>query len=743
MKSVGVPVSYGLDRFKDRQYERELLTQLLSEPATRLITVVGRRGIGKSALAAKVLHDIEYRIDSTVKTSGIIYASTRTSGISLERIYLDCTQLVDNEKERRLLEVWTGQGSAAEKVDRLLRALDDGTYVILLDNLEDKLSDDGHLDDDDLWTFFDLVFRRPSGVRVLVTTQVPLKLPSELLRYDTRISLDTGLADKDAAELLRELDRSGIAGLRDTDESRLLKAAHEVYGVPRALELMVGAMCDDLLTFPTLEELLRTFAHRGDIVANLVQDRYRRLDPDGRLVLQALAAFRCPVDRSAVQFAVELLAPGMDSAPILANLVRVHMAAVDRTTRTFALHPIDADFAYGELSEDQRKAIEQRIAEWYARQALPESEWQTIDDVAAQRKEFEHRVKAHEYDAAARILDTIDEYLIWRGSIQAVLSMHQAIHNYLPGGASKATHLAGHGFARMTAGPIAEAIDLLEEALESVTESGDKLVEAKTLLWLSYAYREVRRLSDSARVAEQSAEIFHRNGHWREQLRGLFSLGLTRAYQTDSDQALSACDRMQELAEEHDDAESHARAIDIRAMALLVAGCYPETITAADDAHEWYERAGISYEKGYDHNMAGLAHLNMGEHDQASARFHAGLNDAEGAQSTRLKGICLYNLSWLHWKLDNQAVAAEKAQQAVDTCRQAGNADLDSAQALLRAYTAMRTGDEDTAASALLEAARSAIGNTDLPSVADLASEAARLARRAGRPDIAEAAESL
>jgi len=743
VRSVGVPVSYGLDMFKNRQREQELLVSLLAEPTTRLVTIVGRRGIGKSALAAKTLRDIEHMHEPRLDVEGIVNASTRTSGISLERLYLDCARLLGGDEEQLLLTAWTGQESAAVKIQTLLRTLGNATYVILLDNLEDKLSDAGRMLDDDLWSFLDAVFRWPCEVRFLVTTQVPVALPPELLRYDVRLQLDTGLPEPDAADLLRELDRNGAGGLRSADEGELRRAAQKVHGVPRALELVAGAMIGDLLTLPTLEDLLKTFPRRGDVVANLLQDRHRRLDPDGRLILQILSVFGSPVSRVAVAWVVQALAPDLDPAPVLARLVQVQMVAVDRHARTFTLHPMDADFAYSELNLHRRQAVERRVADWYARQARPEMTWQTIDDVDPQRREFGHRLRAGDYQDAARVLNSIGEYLVGRGSVQAVLSMHGEIHDHLPDGPVRCEHLAGYGFARLSAGPMAEAIGLLETARATAAQLGQRVGEAKALLWLSYAYREMRRLAEATAAAEKSASIFSDIGRWQDEVRALFSAGLTWAYRADAARALSICEHMNVIAVAHNNPAAHARMMDIRAIGLLVAGRYRESIIAADSAYEWYERAGITYEKGYDHNMAGMAYLQLSEPDPAIQRFKAGLRDAEHAQNPRLAGICLYNLAWAHWKQHDYDAAMTAAQKAVEAFRRAGNADSAPAAALLAACEAMRTTDLGAAASALLEAARGAVGNADIGPPSDLAAESARLARQVGLFDIAASAENL
>lgn len=55
VRVVGVPVAHGIELFKNRTRESDVIARHLSDPSIRMVTVVGRRGIGKSALAAKVM----------------------------------------------------------------------------------------------------------------------------------------------------------------------------------------------------------------------------------------------------------------------------------------------------------------------------------------------------------------------------------------------------------------------------------------------------------------------------------------------------------------------------------------------------------------------------------------------------------------------------------------------------------------------------------------------------------------
>lgn len=104
---LGIPVAYGLELFKDRARELEEIGGHLCDPAIRVVSITGRRGIGKSALAAKVMErlaDGEWTVRRGVpRPHGLLNLSTRTTGITLERIFFDCARLLGREEEARLL----------------------------------------------------------------------------------------------------------------------------------------------------------------------------------------------------------------------------------------------------------------------------------------------------------------------------------------------------------------------------------------------------------------------------------------------------------------------------------------------------------------------------------------------------------------------------------------------------------------------------------------------------------------
>src|SRR5207247_2011562 len=176
--------------FRGRLDEQKLLGQYLGDKSTRLVSVIGRAGIGKTALASKVLGDLEQNRSplpsGPVPLDGIVYLSTRTKGITLEQLFEDCADLLEEADKKQLLKAQGSGLTIQDKVERLLTILDRGSYVILLDHLEELLDADRRVTDPGLQCFLDSSLAASRGVRLLITTRTPLKFDDTRSRFDTQ-----------------------------------------------------------------------------------------------------------------------------------------------------------------------------------------------------------------------------------------------------------------------------------------------------------------------------------------------------------------------------------------------------------------------------------------------------------------------------------------------------------------------------------------------------------------------------
>jgi tetratricopeptide (TPR) repeat protein len=710
---VGAPVSYGLEIFKDRHLQQEQILAWLADPATRMVTVFGRRGIGKSSLAAKIAETLAASADYR----GIVNLSTRSDGaITLERIFFMAAEVAEPAERDAIGALWASQRAPRDKLTGLFETLAGGLNLIVLDNIEDQLTDGGQPVSRDLEVFLDVIFRVPRGPRLLVTSQVPIALDPALRRMEARLHLRDGLPVRDSVALLRELDRDGEAGLLDAPEAQLEQAAMRLHGVPRALELTAGALAGDDLTLPTLDEVLADFTSRGDIVDQLAQDQYRRLEEETRLALDVLAVFRSPVRREPVEWVIAPLAPHIDVARALSGLAHVHMVSVDRPTREFALHPLDADIAYAALPATgpfSRRVLERRVAAWYEHTRVPPP-WRSIADVASERMAFEHRLRAEDYDACAFILDDASEFMALHGSTRELVGMHFALSGHLTSDAAVLADLVSYGIARHIGGPYEEAIEPLEEAAALAERLGDLPHLRRALFSLGDIRRFLRQLPEAIGTLSRAADVARQLGEAEREAHALLCLSLSHTYLGQLTEALDVAERITRLADETGEPTIRAEAGDALAAAYVVAGRWEEAYQAAGTAVSAYEEAGVPEPLGYARNVRGIALLARGRAGEAIPTLEQARTESVRAQTPRAEGLCCYNLAWAHWMAGDYASAATAARGAVEAFRRAGGSDIDASQDLETAVTAMRAGNPAAAGAALTAAAAAATGNSDL-----------------------------
>jgi hypothetical protein len=401
---AGVPPASGTPLFKNRVRERQELSQILANGRFPMVTLLGRGGIGKSALACHVLYELESNrwthTDTGPQVDGIAYLSTRTQGISLDRLFLSCARLLGEERGERIKRVWAISETdipLEEKIHRLMEALSNGLYILLLDNVEDLLDPEGRFFDAGLGMFFSVMVSRPCGVRLVLTSREPVWLPDKRLRsQDKHLWLRDGLAQCDAISLLRDLDPNGICKLGNAPDETLIRVAAFTHGVPRALELVVSLLDEhyDL----TLDELLSSFYRKEEVVQNLVEDHFRRADIGARRILQALAVFGRPVKRAALEQLLNESTPPIELAGIVQRLMRTYAISSDRETGMLSLHPIDREYACNQLPETgpfSRRNLHKAAADYYRSQRRTGMDGSiALDDLEPQLREFEQLIQA-------------------------------------------------------------------------------------------------------------------------------------------------------------------------------------------------------------------------------------------------------------------------------------------------------------------------------------------------------------
>ncbi|MFN2283254.1 MAG: hypothetical protein ACK2UQ_02465, partial [Anaerolineae bacterium] len=283
---------------------------------------------------------------------GILYLSARSTGLSLERIYTDVGRMLGDPSASRLAARWADRDTPlATKVEYLLETLQDGVYVILLDNLEDVLDDDNAIQEEGLRLFVERCMLQPGGARLITTSREQVAVTPAAVRSARHIPLREGLPEDDAVALLRDFDGDGRLGLRDAPEADLHRAVQLTQGIPRALEILAGILDRDPTL--TLNELLADETVFGEqVMEGLIAAGYERLGEEERRVLEALAVFNRPVDATAIAFLLQPWFPALDVRASLRRLVNSYFVNFSRATGEYSLHPLDREYVYRRIPDE-------------------------------------------------------------------------------------------------------------------------------------------------------------------------------------------------------------------------------------------------------------------------------------------------------------------------------------------------------------------------------------------------------
>jgi tetratricopeptide (TPR) repeat protein len=683
LRVVGRPPLDVNDYFKNRQRELNKLGQLLAQPTTRLVSVIGHGGMGKTALVCKVLQDLERHrwpyTNEDIPVDGVAYLSTRTAGISLERLFLDCAKLLGGEQEQRLNAIWTNpQIETKDKIDHLLGALGSGRYVILLDNLEDLLDDQGQLTDDDLRLFFNQSLTTTQGAQLVVTSRVALAFRREVMRFDRQVKLLEGLPTEEGVALLRELDPNGDYSLRDAPEEQLAEAVDLAHGVPRALEVLGGILAND--PFASVGEVLETFYEQEDVVQALIEENYKRLDWDARRVIEALAVFRRPVPPLAVDYLLEPFAPGLDVPGILQRLTRTNIVSVDRAAKTITLHPIDQDYAYSQLSEESkteanytRQALECCAADYYVQLRTPEETWKSINDLEPQLNEFEHRVRAEDYDDACQVLNPIDSnYLYLWGHYSRLVDMREKLLGNLTSPHLRADNLGSLGRAFHVLGYVRRATNFYREARDITREIGDRRMEGVWLGDLGRTHHDLGQFERAIELHEEALAIAREIGDYRSESIWLGELGLSYRAIGQVERAIKHYEQALVIARDVGDRQEEGRYLGNLGRAYHALGQFGRAVQFLEEALAIAREIGDRREEGLQLGRLGIDYRALGR-IKRSIEFHKrALAIAREIGDRRREGLWLGSLGLAYHALGRVDRAIRFHEEALAIAREIG-----------------------------------------------------------------------
>ena len=515
--------------FQNRHVETRLVGDFLKADAQRLITVVGRGGVGKTAMVCRLLKALERGQlpddGGALPVNGIVYLSaTGSRRVTMPNLFADLCELLPDDKAGRLDALYRDPHVTTEaKVRALLAEFPTGQRptVLLLDNFEDVVSAETfQMADAELAETLRAVLEAPShSVKVVITTRVaPADLALVKPAHQARLDLDEGLASPYAENILREMDTDGKVGLKTAPAPLLLAARERTRGYPRALEALFAILSADRDT--SIEELLADTAKMlpDNVVKELVGEAFSRLDPTAQRLMQALAIYGRPVTPAAVDYLLQPFLAGVNSAPILGRLVNMQFAR--KESGRYYLHPVDLAYALSRIERgnefDHRFdplpftqfALLHRAANYFEQTRSPRETWKKLDDLAPQLAEFELRCAGHDFDTAAAVLLEIDfDYLFLWGHFRLMAELHERLRGKLDDRDLEQRSVGDLGSAYRSLGRVGEAIRCYEQALAIAREIGNRSGEGTWLGNLANCYSTLGQTRRAIELYEQALAI--------------------------------------------------------------------------------------------------------------------------------------------------------------------------------------------------------------------------------------------
>ena len=703
--------------FQDRHFETRQIGEFIRDESLRLMTVVGRGGIGKSAMVCRLLRSLEGGQlpddGGALAVDGIVYLSDGRSfhRVNVPDLYAGLVQLLPDETVRRLDVIYKNpQSDTRALVEALVQAFPRGRTVVLLDNFEDELAiDTGKIKDAELGqalrAFLELP---PHGLKIIITTRVALGdlamvEPGRQRRYD----LDSGLEHPYAEQVLTAMDADGKVGLRDAPDSLLAEARERTLGYPRALEHLFGILSADRDT--SLQEILddtRQFLP-VKVVAVLVAEAFSRLDATAQRVMQALAVYRYPVTPAAVDYLLQLHVPGVDSGRVLSRLVNMQFA--HRDAGRYYLHQVDRDYALSRIAEGEpgdreaeqppltRFALRHRAAEWFKLSSKPRQAWKSLGDLAAQLSEFELRCEGEDYDTAAAVLLEFDfDYLFLWGHYRLMTELHERLQGKItdPGLASRSVDVLGSAYFRMA--QFQRAVDCEEEAIRLARENKDRSGEGT---WLGNLATSIANLGQNARAFEYSRkalEISREVGDRLGEAGNLSRIALLTGQTGGVAQAVEFHE--QSLAIERETGNRPGEAEDLCNLAF----CHAELGLSADSLKYYEDTLAIARDIGYRPIEAEVRvgqaalHCSRGSWEEAVRQLEQAIEIADDIGYGQLQKISRERLAMSKLHLEDLAGARKIAEAA----RQYDVPLENHATLAVLGVVAFRQGDSSVAAEA-------------------------------------------
>ena len=410
------PLPPDLLPFIGRQPELATVNQLLAEANTRLVTIAGPGGIGKTRLALVIAHQQQERAQFAHGVAFVLLAAQRSAAELLPA-------LADS-----LGLAFAAEGEPLQQLYAFLRLR---RLLLVLDNFEQVEGGAAWLSD---------LLREAPWVKVLVTSRLPLRLQAEQLLelpgLPFALSTAGDITGYPATRLFITVARRTQPDftLNPADQEALVRICRLVEGMPLALELAAGwtrvmsitaiaAAIEERIDF--LQAFVTDTPARHRSIEAVFAATWSGLSLDQKRQAASFSLFRGGGTRRVVQLVL-----GMEEQE-LAALIEASVLRYDRQADRYDMHELLRQYAERQLDDvpGTATAVRKRHSAAYCaflreREALLRGEGQLLAlaqiDMDSENiaQAWQEACRARDVESMAGALEALGTFYLWRNRYQ-------------------------------------------------------------------------------------------------------------------------------------------------------------------------------------------------------------------------------------------------------------------------------------------------------------------------------------
>jgi predicted ATPase len=510
--------------FVGRDRELAELRGLLSR--TRLLTLVGTGGAGKTRLALELARGAEPSFSSGAALVELAPVVNARLVVGAAAAVLDVRAL-----------------SGRTLVDAVVDFLAPRSLLLVLDNCEHVLGASAAL--------ADALLRAAPALTIVATSREPLRVHGEVVFRVPSLAIpdpEQGLAPGnllryEAVQLFVERAASAAPGFEIDGENAadVARICFRLDGLPLALELAaarLGALGPASIA-ERLDDRFRLLRAgspaptRQQTLTATLQWSHDLLEEDERMLFRRLAVFSSGFELAAVEAvcARDGLAEN-EVADVLARLVEKSLVTADDGSRERRYRLLETVRLYARERLDEAgetAALAERHARWALSVAERERDLPKLDREAANLRVAFDTFMAREPREALRLCVALWPFWLRRIDLaEASRCFAEALDRASDRTALRAEALLAAATIEMRAGTLARGNELVEESLEVASELGDPRLEWRALHFLG-AFAFAKDDGDEATGwLEQGLALARREGLAAAEATCIYSLGVAR-----------------------------------------------------------------------------------------------------------------------------------------------------------------------------------------------------------------------